>query len=98
MIFWIFFAGLTALTIVIDRKQRARQAQHRGVVDFSDSNPFAYLVFAVITPFLVLPVYFYSTRKVMGGDRLLAVFVGLGLSVACFFGAMMLTIPLMIAR
>jgi hypothetical protein len=96
MISWIIYWAFISLTMIIDRKIRAQRAQQRGVVDFTDSNPVSYLALGLLAPCLVLPIYFYSSRKVMGGSRLGAVLAGIGLSVACLVPTVVITVPILL--
>lgn len=90
MITFIFWASLTALTIAVDGQYRRDAARLRGQVDFSSSSPGGYLALALITPFLVLPVYFFATRRASNASTagcVGAAALGLGLTFVCFLGA-----------
>lgn len=63
LILWLTWATYAAAIITIDHRIRVRRARARGEVDFSDGAPLAYLVLSLIAGCLVLPVYFYATRK-----------------------------------
>jgi hypothetical protein len=60
---WIIWALYVAALITIDHRMRVRRALANGGVDFSDGAPLRYLVLSLVSSFLVLPVYFYATRK-----------------------------------
>jgi hypothetical protein len=84
MALYLCWIALTALTIAADRQIREKQAKERGVVDFSASSLTGYIALSLITPFIILPIYFYSSRKVMGGNRWLAMVAGFAITVAEF--------------
>jgi hypothetical protein len=63
LILWIVWAAYASAIIVIDHRFRVRRAAARGEVDFSEGAPLRYLVLSLIASSLVLPVYFYATRK-----------------------------------
>lgn len=90
MITFLFWASLTALTMVVDGGYRRDAARLRGEVDFSSSSPGGYLMLALITPFLVLPVYFFATRRAGNASTARcagAATMGLGLTFVCLLGA-----------
>jgi hypothetical protein len=60
---WVIWACYACAIIVIDHRLRVRRAAARGDVDFSNGAPLRYLVLSLVTSFLVLPVYFYATRR-----------------------------------
>jgi hypothetical protein len=63
LILWVIWAGWASAIIVIDHRLRVRRARARGAVDFSVGAPLQYLVLSLIASFLVLPIYFYATRR-----------------------------------
>jgi hypothetical protein len=63
LVLWFIWAAYASAIIFFDHRLRVRQALARGEVDFSDGAPLHYLVLSLIAGFLVLPVYFYATRK-----------------------------------
>lgn len=78
LLFYGFWAIFAAIVMVIDRSARTRE-------DFTPS-PGGYFILAAITPFLVLPVYFYTARRSSTtGVRLLAMLAGVGLTFVCSF-------------
>jgi hypothetical protein len=99
MITFLFWASLTALTMVVDAGYRRDAARLRGEVDFSSSSPGGYLMLALITPFLVLPVYFFATRRAGNASTAACIgasAIGLGLTFVCLLGAGMTRILLAI--
>jgi len=77
---WATWATFTAIVMIVDRNLRAA----RGEVDFNNS-PFGYVVLALLSPFLVLPVYFHGSRRnSTGGHRAMVALAGVGLTVACW--------------
>jgi hypothetical protein len=76
-------SAYAAAVIMIDHRIRVRRAVRRGEIVFSSGAPLQYLVLTLIGSFLVLPVYFYSTRK-RATALLTGVFAWLGTCVATF--------------
>ena len=73
---WVFWVTFTALVMVVDRNLRKSE-------DFTPS-PAGYFVLAAISPFLVLPIYFFTARRnSWPGDRAVAVLAGVGLTLVC---------------
>jgi hypothetical protein len=98
MITFIFWASLTALTIAVDGRYRRDAALLRGEVDFSSSSPGGYLALSLITPFLVLPVYFFATRRdSSSAGRFGAACIGLALTLVCLVGACMTRVLVAVA-
>ncbi len=90
MILWLLWFGFATLTMVIDRGYRRDAARLRRQTDFSSPSLGGYLALALVSPFLVLPVYFYATRKQAGvADAWCAnaAATGLGLTVVCWLCA-----------
>jgi hypothetical protein len=63
LVLWFVWAAYASAIIVIDHRLRVRRAAALGTVDFSQGAPLQYLVLSLITSFLVLPIYFYATRR-----------------------------------
>jgi hypothetical protein len=59
LVFW----GYVALAIVLDQRLRTARARARGEVNFDDGRPGPYIFWGLLTGGLVLPVYFYASRK-----------------------------------
>jgi hypothetical protein len=62
-IVWTIWGAHASAIIAIDHWFLVRRARARGEVDFSNGAPLRYMVLCLIASFLVLPVYFYATRK-----------------------------------
>ncbi len=76
LLFYGFWALFAVVVMLVDRNMRTEE-------DFTPS-PGGYFVLAAISPFLVLPVYFYSARRSSTtGMRLLAALAGVALTIVC---------------
>jgi hypothetical protein len=75
---WVAWFGSFALVMMIDRKFRRERAAASGEVDFSDDRIVQYLLLGLICGALVLPIYFYATRRSIGWAL-----IGLALTVPC---------------
>jgi hypothetical protein len=63
MVFGIVFWGYVALAITIDQRMRNASAHARGEVNFDEGKPGAYIFWGLLSGGLVVPVYFYASRK-----------------------------------
>ena len=79
IICWVVLWGSMAAIIRIDQGQRANQAKAQGLPDFQDKSIVPFLLMGLICGALILPVYFYTTRK-----NAIGVLIGLGWTVAAF--------------
>src|SRR5689334_10932200 len=70
----VWWGGIVAI-IKIDQKRRDAAMRAAGDVNFEDKSVLPYLVLGVICGGLVLPVYFWTTRKTGVG-----VLIGIGLA------------------
>jgi hypothetical protein len=59
LVFW----GYVALAITIDQRLRTARAHARGEVNFDEGKPGSYVFWGLVTGGLVLPIYFYASRK-----------------------------------
>jgi hypothetical protein len=76
LIFW----GYIALAITIDQRLRTARARARGEVNFDEGRPSAYVSWGLLSGGLILPIYFYASRKrawalVLGSAVLAVVYV-----------------------
>src|SRR3954447_19267596 len=62
-VLWTIWAAYASAIIVIDHRFQVRRALASGEPDFSSGAPLRYLVLSLVAAFLVLPVYFYMTRR-----------------------------------
>lgn len=60
---WITWWGGVVLVIKIDQKRRDAAIKAEGNVNFEDKSVTPYLALGLLCGGLVLPVYFYATRK-----------------------------------
>ena len=60
---WIIWALWDAAFINVDRRIRVARVAAAGGVDFTEGRALWYLILSFIASWLVLPVYFYATRK-----------------------------------
>jgi len=76
VLFWGFWATFIAVVMLVDRNMRTDE-------DFTPT-PGGYFALAAITPFLVLPIYFFTSRRnSTTGYRVLASLTGLVLTFVC---------------
>jgi hypothetical protein len=75
----IWWGGLVAI-IKVDQARRDRQMRAAGAVNFENKSVTQYLLFGLLCGGLVLPLYFWVTRK-SAGAVLLGFAAGLGLLV-----------------
>jgi hypothetical protein len=59
LVFWAY----VALAITIDQRLRTARAHARGEVNFDEGKPGRYVFWGLMTGGLVLPFYFYASRK-----------------------------------
>jgi hypothetical protein len=76
----LIFLGYIALAITIDQRLRTARARARGEVNFDEGRPSAYVSWALLSGGLILPIYFYASRKrawalVLGSAVLAVVYV-----------------------
>ncbi|HSQ66273.1 MAG TPA: hypothetical protein VLM85_23785 [Polyangiaceae bacterium] len=80
LLFWALWASFIAAVMFVDHSLRSA----RGEGGFN-SSPITYMVLSFLTPFLVLPVYFYSTRRNgSSGHRALVALAGVPITVLCW--------------
>jgi hypothetical protein len=75
---WIVWWAFAALLMSWDQKRRTACAAARGEVNFDDGNIRSYLFWSLFIGALVLPLYFYATRK-----KAFALALGLAAMSAC---------------
>ncbi len=76
-LFWGLWAIFIGVVMVVDRNMRVEE-------DFAPT-PGGYFVLAAISPFMVLPIDFYSSRRSSTtGRRALAALAGVALTVPCW--------------
>jgi len=100
LVFVLFSSMFISTVILVDRKLRQTEALRTGMPDFASTSVGAYLGLSLIASSLVLPIYFWSSRRVSGvskGDAALAAFGGLALGLACNVGAAFLTAIVIVA-
>jgi len=93
VIVWIVFYGSMVAVIKVDQNMRATRAAAEGVPDWDNKSVVPYLVIGLICGGLILPVYFYSTRKSGIGAL-----IGLGWTVAVVGAAFLVGFILALAH
>jgi hypothetical protein len=72
LVFWAY----VAIAITIDQRLRTARAHARGEVNFDEGKPGTYVFWGLLSGGLVLPIYFYASRKriwaLLAGSAILA--------------------------
>jgi len=78
LVLWGFWALFTAIVMVVDRNLRVDE-------DFTPT-PTGYFVLAAISPFIVLPIYFFTSRRNSAPrHRALGALAGVMLTTTCVY-------------
>ena len=89
LVLWGFWALFTTIVMVVDRNMRVEE-------DFTPT-PTGYFVLAAISPFIVLPIYFFTSRRNSAARyRALGALAGVMLTMTCVNLASLHTVAVLV--